>query len=212
VVEEIFSLFGKANFYVNLGNTLLRCLIGFITAFTLGFAFGILGGKYKWFHACVRPFTAFLKTTPVMALTLLIMVWFKTQNTPVAIGFIMVFPIVYQTVADSVATVDKKLLEVAEVYGFSKKEKLRYVYLPEIVPMTFSTASTTFGLSIKAVISAEILAYAPKSIGVSMYVAKSNIFDGTARLFAYVIVAVSISALFETLLTLLKNKICKKYE
>ena len=212
VCVEVARLFTQRSFYINLGYTLARCLIGFACSFVLGVGLGVAGGLSPKFRQIMSPFTAFLKTTPVMALTLLLMVWFKAKVTPVIIGFIMVFPIIYQTVADSISSVDKKLLQVGAVYGFSHKEKLRFIYLPEILPMLFSVLATTFGLNIKAVISAEILTYAPRSLGVNMYVAKADIFDGTAILFAYVLIAVAISALFEISFTLLKRLICAKYE
>lgn len=209
VVVEFIRFFGEKTFYVNLGSTLLRCLIGFVSAYVLGFILGVLGGKYPAFHAVIRPIVSFLRATPVMALTLLIMVWFKSKNTPIIIGFIMVFPIVYATIKDGINSVDKKIIQVASVYDFSKKEKIRYVYLPEVAPIAFSSLTASFGLNVKAVISAEILSYAPKSIGISMYVAKSDIFEGTAILFAYVLVAVLLSALFELAFTLIKNRVCR---
>ena len=184
VTVEFFRLFGEKTFYVNLGSTLARCLIGFVCAYFLGFSLGVLGGKVPSFHAALRPVVSFLRVTPVMALTLLIMVWFKTKTTPIIIGFIMVFPMVYETIKDSVSSIDRKTLDVAKVYGFSKGEKIKYVYLPSIAPMAFSSLISSFGLNLKAVISAEILSYAPKSIGISMYIAKSDIFEGTALLFA----------------------------
>ena len=212
MAKEFFLLFGKKTFYVNLGNTLLRCVIGFACSFALGFVLGIIGGKKPVFNAIMKPITSFLKTTPVMAITLIILVWFRTVITPVIIGFIMVFPIVYASTADSVAAVDPKLLQMAKIYDFGNKDKLRYLYFPEIAPVIFSTLSTTFGLNVKAVISAEILAYTTHSLGISMYLAKADIFEGTPLLFAYVFVAVIIAAIFELIFTLIKRKVCKNFD
>lgn len=211
VMVEFFALFTKRSFYVKLGGTLLRCVIGFVCSYALGFGLGILGGKYPAFNAVIRPVTSFLKTTPVMALTLMLLVWFRSSITPSIIGFILVFPIVYATISDNVAAINPKLLQVAAVYDFTKKEKLRYLYFPEIAPTVFSLLVTTFGMTIKAVISAEILSYTNRSLGLSMYIAKSDIFEGTTLLFAYVFVAVLVSALFEFVLTMVKRKVCAKY-
>ena len=125
------------------------------------------------------------------------------------IGFMLVFPVVYASVKEGILSVDPKILQMAKVYKFGKKEKLRYIYLPHLAPTLFSTAITCFGLNLKAVISAEILSYAPRSLGIAMYIAKSDIFEGTALLFAYVCVAVIISALFEVIMTLVKKRVCK---
>lgn len=70
---------------------------------------------------------------------------------------------------------------------------------------------TAFGLNIKAVISAEILAYTADSIGIRMFVAKSDIFGGTATLFAWVLTAILLSIIFELLLGTIQRRICKKW-
>lgn len=212
VVAEFFSLFKTKDFYKVTANTLLRSLLGFIVAFVLGLIFGILCGKNKVIKAIISPIISALRTTPTMALTLILLVWFRSSLTPMLIGIIMVFPIISQTLSDSISTVDKKLLEMAQVYEFSKKKILVYIYIPHVTPMIFSSAITAFGLNIKAVVSAEILAYTANSMGLKMYIAKSDIFGGTATLFAWVLMALLLSIIFEIIMTLIQRRVCKKWK
>ena len=211
VIGEFVALWGKKTFYVNLGNTILRCVVGFVCAYILGFGLGIIGGRHAAVGAILRPITSFLKTTPIMALTLLLLIWFKSNATPMIIGFILVFPLVYATISDSVAAIDPKMKQVATVYDISAQEKIRYVYFPEIAPVAFSLSMTTFAMNVKAVISAEILSYTYHSLGLSMYIAKSHVFEDTALLFAYVFVAIFISAVFELIMSLVKKRVCAHF-
>lgn len=211
IIGEFFVLLGKKDFYIVTLSTLGRCLIGFVLSLLLGLGLGVLGGTSKTVRAILSPFISFLRTTPTMSLTLIIMVWLRSNYTPILIGFIMVFPIIYRTVSDSLINVDEKLKEMVSLYGVSKKNTIKYLYIPEVIPVLFGSMVTAFGLNIKAVISAEILAYTADSIGLRMYIAKSDIFGGTATLFAWVLTAILLSVLFELILGAIQRRICKKW-
>lgn len=211
VVVELFTLLGKKEFYIVTLSTLGRCLLGFLFSFVLGVGFGILGGISKTVRAIFAPIISFLRTAPTMALTLIFMVWLRSKYTPIMIGFIMVFPIIFRTISDSLINIDTKLKDMIKVYQVKPAKALKYMYIPEVVPVLFGAMVTAFGLNIKAVISAEILAYTANSIGLSMFIAKSDIFGGTATLFAWVLTAVILSAVFEIVLGLVQKAICKKW-
>lgn len=211
VVVEFGRLWAKRSFYVDTGRTVLRCLAGFGVAFVLGVGFGILGGILPRFRRFLRPIVAFFRAAPTMALTLVIMVWFRNNITPICIGLLMVFPILYTTVADSVATTDADLLQMAAVYRFTRGQKVRYVYLPHATPMVFSASATAFALNIKATVSAEILAHTVGSVGMHMYVASGDILEGTALLYAWLLVAVLLSVLFEGIIKGLQYLVTRRY-
>lgn len=211
ILSEFFALLGKKDFYIVTFSTLGRCLIGFVASLLLGVGLGILGGTSKTVRAILAPFISFLRTTPTMSLTLIIMVWLRSKYTPILIGFIMVFPIIYRTVSDSLINIEDKLKEMVSLYGVSKKNTIKYLYIPEVIPVLFGSMVTAFGLNIKAVISAEVLAYTANSIGFRMFVAKSDFFGGTATLFAWVLTAILLSIIFELLLGAIQRRICKKW-
>ena len=200
VLVALGGLLAKPDFYRATGMTLLRSLLGFGIGFVLGVLLGILAGVRRGVRAALQPIVAFLRAAPTMALTLIIMVWFRQAYTPVCIGVLMVFPIIYATTADSIATADPDLLEMAKVYRMSRKNKLLHIYVPHATPMILSGATTAFALNIKATVSAEILALTPLSLGTGMKIAKDNfIEDGAAPVFAWLLVAVLLSVVFELL-------------
>jgi len=191
------GLWATEAFYVHTGMTLLRTLVGFGLAFAVGVAFGVVGGVIPRFRSFLKPVVAFFRAAPTMGLALVILVWLRARYTPVLIGFLMVFPIIYTTVADAIATTPTDLLEMARVYKMPFGRQIRYVYLPHAVPMLFSACSTAFALNIKATVSAEILAHTVGSIGTHMTIAAADLLDGSALLFAWLLVAVLLSVLVE---------------
>lgn len=204
-------LWTTAEFYRATGYTLLRCLLGFGLSFAAGALLGIAGGVFPWVRHVLKPVVGFVRSAPTMALTLIIMVWFRQWWTPVCVGFLMVFPVIYTTIADSIVTTDADLLQMAKVYHMSRGKQIRYIYLPHILPMLFSAVSTAFALNIKATISAEILAYTTQSVGINMYIAKGNLLDGAATLFAWLLVAILLSVAFELLLTGMQRLLQRRY-
>lgn len=209
VMKRFFSLLGTKQFYIITASTLGRCVVGFLISFVLGLVFGILGGLSKTVRAIFAPLISFLRTAPTMALTLIFLVWLRSKYTPVMIGFIMVFPIIFRTISDSLINIDGKLKEMLKVYDVKPSTALKYMYIPEIVPVLFGSMVTAFGLNIKAVISAEILAYTANSIGLTMFISQQN-FDAVT-LFAWVLIAAILSSLFEIVLSLIQKAVCKKW-
>lgn len=204
-------LWGTPSFYRDTFATLLRAICGFAIAFFAGAAMGVAGGVFSKFRAFCKPLVAFFRAAPTMGLTLVIMVWLRAKYTPVCIGFLMVFPVIYTTVADSIATAPRDLLQMAKVYRMPLSKQIRYIYVPHAVPMMFSACSTAFALNIKATVSAEILAHTMGSIGVHMTNAAADLLDGTAMLFAWLLVAVLLSVLAECLLKLIERLCLRRY-
>lgn len=211
VAVAFVRLWGTYDFYRATGGTLVRSLVGFGLAFAGGFLLGVVGGVWPRFRAFLSPVVAFFRAAPTMGLALVILVWLRARYTPVCIGFLMVFPIIYTTVADSIAHAPADLLQMAAVYHLPLAERVRSIYVPHAVPMVFSACSTAFALNIKATVSAEILAYTIGSVGMRMSLAASDLLDGSALLFAWLIVAVLLSVLVEALLKGLQYLVMRRY-
>lgn len=201
---QFFLLFTKPSFYAAVGASLLRCLISFTVAFVLGALCGLLGGLNKSFAAALRPIVAALRTVPTLAIVLILMLSFGKQAAPVIIGVMMVFPIVYQTTKTAVENTDKRVVELARLDGAGTLAAIRYVYAPQSLPYLLGSVASTFGLNIKAVISAEILASTVTSIGHQMkFASGDSAMESIPQLFAWVIVTLLLSVIFETVLKLI---------
>ena len=211
VCVAFVRLWGTVAFYRYTASTLLRCLVSFAIAFASGVLFGIVGGVFPLFRSFLKPIVAFFRAAPTMGLTLIILVWLRAPYTPVCVGFLMVFPVIYTTVADAIATAPKDLLEMAKVYRMPVGRQIKTVYIPHAVPMIFSACSTAFALNIKATVSAEILAHTVGSVGVQMKIAASDLLEGSALLFAWLLVAVLLSVAVEYALKGVQRLVTRRY-
>lgn len=207
---QFFMLFGEVQTYINIGWTLLRCIIGFIIGFIFGVMFGILAGKYKSVGAVLSPIVAFMRAAPVAAIALVLVISLPSGVVPAVIGIMLVFPIVYQQIRTATANIDPAICDVLKEMGSGFLHSTRTVYLPLLLPNMLSCISATFGMNVKAVISAEILAYTAKSIGSAIYYAKANFLEETPRLFAWVMMAVLLSVILEWALRIIVKKNTQK--
>lgn len=206
VAAAFLGLFATSEFYVAVGLTLLRCLIGYAIGFVLGLFLGIVAGKCRSVASALAPVVSAMRAVPVAAITLVLMIWTGSNILPSVIGIMLVFPIIYQQIKTATENIDSGICDVLTEMGSGFVHSARTVYLPLVLPYALSGISTTFGMNVKAVITAEVLAYTVHSIGYEIYFSKANFLEETPTLFAWVLVAVLLSVAIEIVLRLIMKK------
>ncbi len=78
------------------------------------------------------------------------------------------------------------------------------IYLPSMLPYVGNAVSTGLGLTWKSVVAAEILSMPSKGMGTSMQAAQFQL--DTPLLFAWTLLIVALSAVFEGLVALIQKK------
>ena len=91
----------------------LKLSLGFVLGLLLGAVFGCLGAKKKWMNDFLRPLLSFMKSVPVAAFVVLLLVWWGSKWLSVAIVFVVVFPHIYMAFYEGLRQVDEQMLEVA---------------------------------------------------------------------------------------------------
>jgi NitT/TauT family transport system permease protein len=109
----------------------------------------------------------------------------------------MVMPIGFSNLLHGLQSTDKKLIEMAKVFRLSRWKQIRSIYFPSILPFLISAISLGLGFSFKSGIAAEVIGRPQRSIGLNLYEAKLYLM--IKELFAWTIVIITISILFEWL-------------
>ena len=199
---EFFNLLKTSEFYTALGATALRSLIGFLIAVVVGLVLSILAYRYKALEKVFSPFMTVMRATPTMSFIFLLVVWFSPTVSPAFIGFVVVFPILYENFHTALNGVDKKLIEMSKVFRVDKATQIKTLYIPQSLPTMLAGVKSGISLNVKIVISAEVLASTAKSIGTQMQIAIQNT---VATLFAWTIWAIILAFVFEGIVALLAN-------
>ncbi len=201
VFTSLFSLFNTSEFYQNVLATTIRTLYSFIISLVLSVLLGSITGFSKKSEQFLSFPMSIIKTAPVVSFILLAIFWFSTNMVNVFIGVLMTLPVMTGAIASGIKNIDKKLIDMATVYQFTKKQKILHIYKPSIMPYFFSGCITAFSLSWKVVVASEVLSLPKKGIGTALQMSKMHI--ETADVFAYTIATIILSFLFEKLLSVL---------
>lgn len=208
-LREFFALFADGSFYLAVGSTLGRTLLGFLVAFILASLFAFLSSRSVFVRNLFSPFTIILRVLPTISVILLVLIWFRSALAPYVITFLVIFPMLYKMVLDAIEQVDRGLIEMAEVYHLSNAKKLFSVYLPQMTPSLLTGVGVTLSFSVKLTIAAEVLSYTKDSIGRNMQQASAYI--ETARLLAWTLAAILLGFLLEGIVLLVKKLLVRHY-
>lgn len=203
VLRKLFLLIQEAGFWKTVGFSFLRIFTGFFLAVIGGGLAAALAYHFSWFRALMAPPVFAVKATPVASFIILCLVWIPSRNLSVVISFLMVFPIIYLNLLEGLGEVSIELREMAQVFRISPWKRIYAIYWPQCMPYFVSACSLSLGLCWKSGIAAEVIGLPDGSIGEKLYQAK--IFLQTDELFAWTIVVIAVSVLFEkTFLFLLR--------
>lgn len=205
VMKKIISFLPQPSFWHSIGFSLSNILIGFLSGYCLGLVLACLSNQIRMVEVFLNPFIVTIKAAPVASYIILLLLFFSSRHVSVIISFLMAFPIVYTNILNGLKNVNKKLLEMAYVYGVSFSKKIIYIYFSELLPFLITSFSLGLGMCWKAGIAAEVIGLPLGSIGEKLYQAK--IFVDTTSVLAWTVVIISISLFLEKLLLFLFQKI-----
>lgn len=197
--KSLIVIMSEEGFLVMVWATFRRAMVGFLLAFSSALALGIVSGVSAPVYYLMRPIVLAQRSIPTMAVILVAIIWLGREGAPLLVCVLIVFPIIYSAVVTSIRDVDKKLLEMVEVYGLSRGQKLKHLYLPSIRSSLLGVSAAAISLNLKITIAAEVLGQPGKGIGTGFQLEKVSL--NTAGIFAWAIVAIVLGALLEYLVS-----------
>ena len=159
IFERIWVWFAvNRDIYPHLWVTLVETLL----AFAIGTMGGLLAGMWLALSpiaaAIVDPYIKALNSMPRIILAPIFAVWFGLGiASKVALGFTLVFFIVFFNVYQGVKEVSPVVLANARMLGASNRQLLRHVFLPSATSWVFSSLHTSVGLAFVGAVVGEYL-------------------------------------------------------
>jgi NitT/TauT family transport system permease protein len=178
--------------------TLGRGLAGFAISAVLGTVLGLAAGTWKPVARLTGPPLVVIRSTPVMAIILFAVLWFRTTSVPVFTAFLVVFPVVYANVKEGRDAATRRWSDLSRAYALPPILKVFRVELPALAPYVLAGFSTGLGIAWKAVVAAEILILPARAVGTGMQRAQLQL--DTPALMAWTIMAVLLAGITDGLL------------
>lgn len=165
VVSALSNALGEGDFYLHVGKSLRRIVISTAATFLIGGGLAIWMGRNRIAEMILLPWVLIGLAVPGAAVALASVLFLGVAEYASLIAvFIGVVPYVMNVVHQGARGVDVELLQVADVYGFSRSQRMREIIIPAIAPSLMSGARMAFAFSWKVVVVVEALTR-PDGIG-----------------------------------------------
>lgn len=202
---KLWGVLASPDFWPSVGATVMRGLLGFLISCAAGIVLGFAAGFSAAIYWLLQPWVTVVRTTPVMSIVILAIIWFRSDIVPVFVTFLMIFPIIYGNVVAGIKNTDRQLLEMARIYRVKSSRIIFEVYLPSILPYLLAGATSAMGMTWKVIIAAEILSQPLYAVGTNLMIAKIDL--ETAQVMAWTVVMIVISFLFENILSAFEKRL-----
>lgn len=208
VAGSLWELCQSLDFWQAILFSSLRIIVGFLSALLAGTLLAVISYNSGLVKTLITPLMKIIQATPVASFIILALVWISPRNLSALASFLMVMPLIYTNLLQGLEGADEKLLQMAKVFRISRPKKIRSIYVPAVLPHFIAAVSVGIGLCWKAGIAAEVIGTPTGSIGERLYEAKLYLM--TKELFAWTIVIIIVSIIFEKTVLRLLGLICRK--
>jgi len=180
-------------------------MVGYLLAMIIGVFIGFISGLNEKFNLFINPIVVILQTTPNISWILLAIIWFGLNSKIVIFTiFISLIPIFIINSKEGVRNTDKDILQMSEVYQFSRVSKIKNIYFPSIKPYIASASYITIERGWKIGAMAELLSL-DTGIGSGLYWARNNL--ETEKIFAWSIILVFLGYISSHIVKIILKKL-----
>lgn len=214
VFKSLFNYCSSQKFWTSAFTSFLRVLVSFFLTVVLGIVIGFASGLCSDFETFLKfPLTA-IRSTPVVALVMIVLFWFPSQTLPSICAVLMCLPVMIDASSGAIKNVEKNLLEMAKVFDFRFSTKIFGLYFPVIRPYILNASKTVFSQGWKIVAAGEILSMPRFALGTMLQdnriiLESSNVFALVLALIIFCIATEKLVFIFVNLFFKMINRIKK---
>lgn len=209
-IKEVGKLLTQKYTYVCIWKSFLRTIIGFAIAFILAIILGIFAGNFPAVKKIFSPFFSVLKSIPTASLVFLFLVFVGSKNAPILMVLLISLPIIYEAIVRGFENIHSDVIDASSIDGASFSKKVCKIYIPIITPYIFVGVVSSFSLSFKIEIMAEVISGSTtEGLGSVISACQKSDPSNMVPIFAYSFIAVVVVAILSVLLYFLEKKIGK---
>jgi len=160
LIEPRFLLGGRS-VYHHLLVTMREMIGGFVLGVGCGVAVGFALGRSRFWSAVLNPYIQVLNALPRLVLApIFVLLLGIDERSKIALGFSLVFFIVFFNAYRGVRDVDRNIVNNARMLGASEAQLARHVLLPSAMTWILSSLHTSVGFALVGAVVGEYLAAA----------------------------------------------------
>lgn len=158
VVQTLWSDARDGALWDNTQASMIRWVVGFLLGASSGIFLGALVGLYKLAETVLDTSVQMFRTVPNLGLIPLLILWLGLGESPkiLMIALACFFPLYINTFA-GIRNVDRRLIEVGNVYNFTGRRMLFRVVIPAALPQIFTGVRYGLGVAWLALVGSELV-------------------------------------------------------
>ena len=205
VLSRVWRELSGGEIWGHLWITLQETILAFALGAGGGIAIGFVFARNDLLAAVFDPYIKAANALPRVVLAPIFALWFGLGIwSKVALGFTLVFFIVFFNVYQGVREVSPTVLANARMLGMNERQLLRHVYWPSALTWMFSSLHTSVGF---ALVGAVVGEYLGSSAGIGYKIQEAeSVFDVTG-VFAGMFILTIVVILIDMLVTVIENRL-----
>lgn len=208
--KEAANMLKEQYIYKCLYETMFRMVMGFAIAFALAFIIGTIAGNSEKIEYLLKPTITVLRSLPTATIVYFFLVISGARLTPLFIVILVSFPILYESILNGIKNVSKELVESSRIDGSNIIQENIKIRVPLAIPFIVVGIASSFALSLKIEIMAEVITgYTRLGLGSAILAAQRNDPTNMVPVFAYSLVAIMIMLVFDITSNIIKEKFSK---
>jgi sulfonate transport system permease protein len=163
----------QGSLFTDMASTLSRSLSGLAIGGTLGIALGVAMAIWRPLDRLLNPLLQAIRQVPLMGWLPLLGLWVGTgQGTELIVVSLSAFFPTLLNSFEGVANVERRFIEVGQIYGFTPWQRFRLILLPAAMPLILTGLTQGLAFAWIASIASEILLGVGGGLGVTMQLAQ----------------------------------------
>jgi NitT/TauT family transport system permease protein len=198
VLQGLGDILRNGEIWRHTGASLGRIAVGFGGAVVVAVLLGLAAFLWPMARGVVHDLLAVLNSTSVFVWIVISIIWFGLSNwAPIFTTFMITLPVVASNIVEGVASVDRRLLEMGDVYRLSGRRKFTAIVVPSTLPYLVAGMKVGFGLALKVSVVAEIFGV---TSGIGYVMNYSREILATQMVFVWALVMILVMTLTDKLL------------
>jgi NitT/TauT family transport system permease protein len=205
VAKQVVTWFATGVIWKHLWVTLIEAILAFVIGSIAGVLVGFWFARQPRVAAVFDPYVKMANALPRVVLAPIFALWLGLGIwSKVALGFTLVFFIVFFNVYQGVKEVSPTVLANARMLGMSERQLMRHVYWPSALSWMFSSLHTSVGF---AVVGAVVGEYLGAAAGLGYLIQQAEgVFD-VAGVFAGMFVLATFVIVIDTIVSIVERRL-----
>ena len=200
--ESLINLLKNKETYLIILNTIFRLIITIIITYLIAFVLVLLSSISIKIEQLIKPLVALMKTLPVAAIIIVLLVSVGRNNSPYFITGLVVLPLMYETTFIGIKSINKGITEEIKMDSNVNWLVVSKVFIQMTMPYILAGTIQSLGLGLKVMVMSEFITQPPLTIGAKM--SEERVYQNLDNIFAWTIILVVFIFLVEYFLKKIK--------